>query len=184
MPNPNVSIVKANVRVLKVSVSPAAPPPALSHLGIICATLPLVLHEEVREARIAAKLTQSALARLSGVPRKQVRALEEGANVTLATVRKIVAVLPNLKSVTLGGLTVRTESADLEAARRAAAAVYAAARALVKALGAEREVAEMAPPASSGATRFDGGNEVSRKLLDKLEQVVDEIRKSRGKLDS
>lgn len=166
-----------------VAGSPAAAPRTLSHLGIICATLPLVLHEEVREARLAAKLTQSALARLAGVPRKQVRALEDGSNVTLATVRKIVAVLPNLKSVTLGGLTVRTESADLEAARRAAAAVYTAARALVRALGAEREVAEMTP-ASSGATRFDGGNEVSRKLLDKLEQVVAEIRNSRQEHDS
>lgn len=137
-----------------------------------------MLHEEVREARIAARLTQSALARLAGVPRKQVRVLEEGANVTLATVRKIVAVLPNLKQLTLGGVEMRTESADLEAARRAAAAVYTAARALVKALGAQREVSELASE-PSGATRFESGHEVSQKLLEQLEQVLVEIRTAR-----
>jgi transcriptional regulator with XRE-family HTH domain len=138
-----------------------------------------VLHEEVREARIAAKLTQSELARRAGVPRKQVRALEEGANVTLATVRKIVAVLPDLKRVTLGGLEIGTESADLAAARRAAAAVYSAARVLVKALGAQREVAEMMPE-GSGATRFDGGNQVPDRLMAQLEDVLAELRRTRG----
>jgi DNA-binding XRE family transcriptional regulator len=65
------------------------------------------MRTEVREARIKAGLTQDGLARLAGVQRKQVIALETGKNVTLATVERIAAKLPDLQHLDLGGMTLR-----------------------------------------------------------------------------
>src|SRR6185295_2012365 len=65
------------------------------------------MRTEVREARIKAGLTQDALARLAGVQRKQVIALESGKNVTLATVERIASKLPNLRHLDIGSLTLR-----------------------------------------------------------------------------
>jgi DNA-binding XRE family transcriptional regulator len=65
------------------------------------------MRTEVREARIKAGLTQAGLARLAGVQRKQVIALESGKNVTLATVERIAAKLPGLQYLDVGGVTLR-----------------------------------------------------------------------------
>ena len=103
-----------------------------------------MIHQDVRAARIAANLTVSEVARRAGVPRKQVQALESGANVTLETVRKIVPVLPGLHRVTLGGLEIVTANADLEAAQQAARDLLEVAKRLMTALGAAA-VAEVVP---------------------------------------
>jgi Predicted transcriptional regulator with C-terminal CBS domains len=60
------------------------------------------LHEAIRKARIELKLTQKQLADLAGIERKQLSTLERGGNVTLATVRKVVAHLPNMQPFTFG----------------------------------------------------------------------------------
>jgi DNA-binding XRE family transcriptional regulator len=65
------------------------------------------MRTEVREARIKAGLTQAGLARLAGVQRKQVIALESGKNVTLATVERIAAGLPELQYLAIGSVTLR-----------------------------------------------------------------------------
>ena len=53
-----------------------------------------MLHEELRKAREAARLSQAELAKRAGVPRNQVVRAEKGANVTLDTLRKLVVQLP------------------------------------------------------------------------------------------
>lgn len=61
------------------------------------------LNEAVRKARKALGLSQEKLAELAGIERKQLSVLENGGNVTLATVRKVLNHLPNIEPFTLGG---------------------------------------------------------------------------------
>jgi len=77
-----------------------------------------MIHDEVKQARIEAGLSQVELARRAGVQRKQVQAIESGANVTLETIRQILPSLPNLKRVTLGGLAIEVANVDVEEAPR------------------------------------------------------------------
>ena len=70
-----------------------------------------MLHEEVRRARRELNLTQEELAKRAGVQRRQLSSLENGKNVTLKTVRKIIEVLPNLQSFTLAAAEVEVEPA-------------------------------------------------------------------------
>ncbi|HEY0143214.1 MAG TPA: helix-turn-helix transcriptional regulator [Thermoanaerobaculia bacterium] len=67
------------------------------------------MHEEIVKARLAARLSQVKLAELADVPRSQLRILEEGGNVTLQTLRKVVAQLPNLREMYLDGVAIRTD---------------------------------------------------------------------------
>jgi len=60
----------------------------------------MLLHEELRAAREAARLTQSKLARQAGIPRNQVVRAEKGENITLDTLRKIAVYLP-IENLTL-----------------------------------------------------------------------------------
>jgi transcriptional regulator with XRE-family HTH domain len=52
------------------------------------------LHDELRAAREKAGLSQQALADRAGIPRNQVVRAERGENITVDTLRKIVAHLP------------------------------------------------------------------------------------------
>src|SRR6188508_1773241 len=54
----------------------------------------MMLHEEIRAARLKAGLTQEALAKAAGIPRNQVARAERGENITLDTLRKIAVKLP------------------------------------------------------------------------------------------
>lgn len=53
-----------------------------------------LLHDELRRAREKAGLSQQALADRAGIPRNQVVRAERGENITIDTLRKIVAFLP------------------------------------------------------------------------------------------
>ncbi|HEY4639871.1 MAG TPA: helix-turn-helix transcriptional regulator [Thermoanaerobaculia bacterium] len=53
-----------------------------------------LLHDELRKAREKAGLSQQALANLAGIPRNQVVRAERGENITVDTLRRIVAHLP------------------------------------------------------------------------------------------
>jgi transcriptional regulator with XRE-family HTH domain len=61
-----------------------------------------MLHEQIREARIKAGLSQVKLAQLAGIQRSLVQNLEDGRNVTIDTLRKVVPHLPSLRSLNLG----------------------------------------------------------------------------------
>lgn len=65
-----------------------------------------MLGDTVRETRIKKGLTQAKLARLAGVSRRHLAALEKGANVSVAVLRKVASVL-DLTEIELGGLTLR-----------------------------------------------------------------------------
>jgi len=60
------------------------------------------LHEQVKEARKRARLTQDELARLAGVNRMDVCRYETGENVTMKKFLKIVNALPGLTTLHIG----------------------------------------------------------------------------------
>lgn len=77
------------------------------------------LHEAVKRARAELGLSRKKLAELSGVQRRQLATLEAGGNVTLSTLRKVLAQLPNLESFTIETATGHVEHHwDLAASER------------------------------------------------------------------
>ena len=66
----------------------------------------MLLHEAVRAARKDLGLSQKKLAEAVGIQRRQLATLENGGNVTLATIRKVIAHLPNLESFTIDAVKV------------------------------------------------------------------------------
>jgi transcriptional regulator with XRE-family HTH domain len=66
-----------------------------------------MLGETVREARIRKGLTQARLARMAGVSRRHLAALEKGANVSILVLKKVAAVLELTEIQLGGGLSVR-----------------------------------------------------------------------------
>jgi transcriptional regulator with XRE-family HTH domain len=68
-----------------------------------------MLGETVRSTRIKRGLTQARLARLAGVSRRHLAALEKGANVSILVLRKVASVL-DLSEINLGELTVQTST--------------------------------------------------------------------------
>ncbi|HEV7590474.1 MAG TPA: helix-turn-helix domain-containing protein [Longimicrobium sp.] len=70
-----------------------------------------MLGEAVREARIRKGLTQARLARLAGVSRRHLAALEKGANVSINVLKKVAAVL-ELRDIQLGDLMVHSGNPD------------------------------------------------------------------------
>ena len=64
-----------------------------------------MLGETVRSARLKKGLTQAMLARLAGVSRRHLAALEKGANVSVLVLKKVASVL-DLTEINLGPLVV------------------------------------------------------------------------------
>lgn len=69
-----------------------------------------MLGDVVRETRIKKGLTQTKLARLAGVSRRHLAALEKGANVSVLVLKKVASVL-DLTEIQLGGLELRATEA-------------------------------------------------------------------------
>lgn len=65
----------------------------------------MLLHEAVQKARKDLHLSQKKLAEMAGIQRRQLATLEQGGNVTLATLRKVLAQLPNLETFSLDAVT-------------------------------------------------------------------------------
>jgi SOS-response transcriptional repressor LexA len=66
-----------------------------------------MLGETVREARIRKNLTQARLAKLAGVSRRHLAALEKGANVSVSILQRVAAVL-ELNEIQIGDLSLRS----------------------------------------------------------------------------
>src|SRR5687767_991478 len=66
----------------------------------------LMLGDTVREARIRKGLTQARLAKLAGVSRRHLAALEKGANISVSILQRVAAVL-ELEEIQLGQLSLR-----------------------------------------------------------------------------
>ena len=122
-------------------------------------------------------MSQVRLARASGVARSQVAAFEGGANVSVSTLERMLREISTLR------LDVVPSDFDLDRARREAAeleahaaAMHAAASRLVATLGALRT------KGGGGGAELDvdDATEVSPAHEQKLERLVDEIRKSKA----
>jgi transcriptional regulator with XRE-family HTH domain len=75
----------------------------------------MLLHEAIKKARQDLRLSQKKLSEMAGIQRRQLATLEQGGNVTLATLRKVLVHLPNLETFTLEAVTAtvrRDMSAD------------------------------------------------------------------------
>jgi transcriptional regulator with XRE-family HTH domain len=70
-----------------------------------------MLGQQVRETRIKKNLTQAKLARLAGVSRRHLAALEKGANVSVLVLKKVAGVL-DLKEIQLGALSIHPGDPD------------------------------------------------------------------------
>lgn len=112
-----------------------------------------MLHEQVREARIARGLSQVKLAQLAKVPRSQLRNFENGEGITLTTFLKIIAQLPNLERLTLGPTELQLQNVDVEGLRATLTELIAAAAGVLAVLQAA--VPRSAPDTASavGAVR-------------------------------
>ncbi|HYI11725.1 MAG TPA: helix-turn-helix transcriptional regulator [Thermoanaerobaculia bacterium] len=60
----------------------------------------MMLHDQLREARLNLGLSQADVAARAGIPRNQVARAEKGENITLDTLRKLVVAL-NVEELTL-----------------------------------------------------------------------------------
>lgn len=99
----------------------------------------MLLHEAIQEARKDLRLSQKKLAEMAGIQRRQLATLEAGGNVTLSTLRKVLAQLPNLETFTIDAVTamVRREVSipeQQEVVTKAIEAMQAALTGLVKAM--------------------------------------------------
>jgi transcriptional regulator with XRE-family HTH domain len=81
--------------------------------------------DEIKKAREALKLSQMELSRRSGVPRSMLRRVEEGENTTVDTLSAIVAYLPNLEALHLGGVKLLKQNDLHEALNNQMTAVTA-----------------------------------------------------------
>jgi transcriptional regulator with XRE-family HTH domain len=70
-----------------------------------------MLGETVRATRLERGLTQARLAKLAGVSRRHLAALEKGANVSVAVLQKVTSVL-QLAEISLGELTIKTSKSS------------------------------------------------------------------------
>jgi transcriptional regulator with XRE-family HTH domain len=112
-----------------------------------------MLHEQVRDARIARGLSQVKLAKLAGVPRSQLRNFENGEGITMTTFLKIISQLPNLERLTLGPTELQLQNVDLEALRDTLTELISSAAGVLAVIQAAlpRSAAEAAVPVA-GAT--------------------------------
>jgi transcriptional regulator with XRE-family HTH domain len=110
-----------------------------------------MLGSQIREARQQAGFSQEELARRSGLHRTQVQKLEEDANITLETLRKILSQLPNLKVITLGPVAVNS-GVDSEDFRRTVEDMVAQGRSVLLMLEAAKRAAAEAKAAAAAVT--------------------------------
>ena len=116
-----------------------------------------MIQHSVRQARVDLGLSQVQLAEMAGVPRDRLRALENGGNVTLETLEKIVTHLPNLRELTIGGVDVEVTGVNVETLRAAIAEADAANRrvlAMLTAISARSPEPADAAPAPEPSTGF------------------------------
>lgn len=140
-----------------------------------------MLHDDFREARIEAGLSQSELARRAGVPRRQIQLIENGANVTIDTLRRVAPALPNLKRLNLGGgLEMTTQGPNLEEVRRAALDLFDHVKRLVAALG-EVSSAPASAPREIPRTRAVRPETATETELQKAAELREMIRKGKHK---
>jgi transcriptional regulator with XRE-family HTH domain len=73
--------------------------------------VPFMLGQTVRDARTKKRLTQDRLAKMAGVSRRHLAALEKGANVSINIVQRVASVL-ELTEIPLGEVSLRPSDRD------------------------------------------------------------------------
>ena len=130
-----------------------------------------MLHQGIREARERRGISVRELARVSGISRSQLQALEQGGNATLSTVEKALSQL---------GLRLAIVPADSQqegAALDAAMEIRRRADQLIEALGGVAPSQPTAPvQGPAGATRYTEPV-ANPGVVAILEQAVAEIKK-------
>jgi transcriptional regulator with XRE-family HTH domain len=135
-----------------------------------------MLHDDIKRARMAAGLSVAEVARAAGLPRQRVYSLERGENVTVDTIRRIVAAIPNLR-VTLGEPEPEPEPAngvDLDAARRAAFGLFDVATQLIRALGVVPAAPTQPGPEQRIPVYYASGSKTERETAARLEKMLDQ----------
>jgi transcriptional regulator with XRE-family HTH domain len=132
-----------------------------------------MLHEQIKQARIEHGLTQSELARRAGIPRDRLRQFENGENITVETLMKILGQLPNLESVTIGAVQARTGSVDLVEVRDSLAEWLESGRKLLTLL---ERAASTGPRPAGEAPRRDAAAGVSAELESRLSRLEAQIK--------
>lgn len=132
--------------------------------------LPVLLNERIREARLAAGLTQEALAALAGVGRSLIQDLETpGHDARLNTLRKVAVHLPRLRTLMLA-----LDGADLverDVAGEALTTIIETAQGLLALYGQPASI-----PAGAGATRVPRSSAVdirTERRVAELDAAVD-----------
>jgi transcriptional regulator with XRE-family HTH domain len=135
-----------------------------------------MLHAQIRQARVDHGLSQSELARRAGIPRDRLRQFENGENITVDTLMKILAQLPNLQSVTLGAVEGRTTAVDLTEIRDAVAEWLESGR---RVLALVESAMARPRPGTGGATRIEPSVELTPELEARLARLEAGFKASR-----
>lgn len=130
------------------------------------------MHKEIVEARQQLGLSQARFAKISGIPRSQLRRLEEGLSVTTTTLAKALRHLPNLHQVHFYGVEIVSDDHRTNA-RQALTDMVASAQGIIDA--ANRLLA-MIPDAHAA-----GPDEITPELEDEIRELdadVDALREA------
>ncbi len=135
-----------------------------------------MLHTQIRQARIDHGLSQSELARRADIPRDRLRKFENGENITVETLMKILAQLPALQSVTLGAVEGRTSAVDLTEIRDAVTEWLESGR---RVLALVESAMARPRPGAGGATRIEPSLELTPELEARLKRLEAQVTASR-----
>jgi transcriptional regulator with XRE-family HTH domain len=138
----------------------------------------MLLHEAVQAARKDLRLSQKRLAELAGVQRKQLATLEAGGNITLATLRKVLAHLPNLETFTIDAVTatIRRDVSPPEQKEVVAKAIEVMQTALTGLIAATKAGRQ---PGEREMRAFEHANEV---LYSGLGYTAEDVRREYSRL--
>lgn len=139
-----------------------------------------MIHQKIREERERLGMTQIGVAREARVARSQLAAFEGGANISLATLEKILGQISTLR------LDVIPADLDLEQARRAAAELeafagemQAAAARLVTMLGSAPLPAVRQSGRAGAEPQSEDVPDISPQRRAALQRLVEEIPRSK-----
>ena len=147
------------------------------------------LHVQLRTAREQHGYSQHKLAELAGVGRSDIQRLERGDNVGIRLLEKVIAQLPNLGSLQLGGVEIIGRiTVDVETVRKMMVEIITTSANVLQVLGDEQDKQQpepqpavtpqepagiVQPPTQGpvGATRYRRKRVVSEATLEQLRRI-------------
>jgi transcriptional regulator with XRE-family HTH domain len=143
--------------------------------GLVCYDS-FMFGTQLREARKLGKLTQNELAERAGLPRSRIQMVEDGGNVTIGTLEKVIAQLPGLRVLTLGG--VDFVAIDRIATQAAVEGVLTNAGRLAELLDTRGLPAEKAVQPAAARRQAAAGDldEATRREIAELDADIDRLK--------